>query len=135
MLEQIILLLGLAGFVVSLHIFLTKKQGKQLVCNIGKKETCNDVVNSVYNKTLGIPNEILGMLYYFLVIVLSGLIIYSSKAPYLSLILLILGSLALLASIYFTYLQGAVLKKWCQYCVTSALITLLILIFELFVYF
>jgi len=134
MIEQILLLLGLAGFVVALHIFLTKRQNKVLVCTNDGIQDCNAVVNSKYNKTFGVANEISGMFYYGLVVLLSGLVIYGISNPFISWFLLISGGAAFLASIYFTYLQGFVLKKWCYYCVTSAIITLLIFMFELILY-
>jgi len=126
--------LGILGLLVSLYIVYKKSKKEHLVCVIGKK--CDVVLSSKYNKTFNIPNEILGILYYSFVILLAILVILGiqSFGPLtLLLILLIAGIGSFVFSAYLIYIQAAVLKAWCDYCVTSAIISTLIVIVEIII--
>lgn len=125
----LILILALLGFLISFYINHKKKRGQKLVCFIG--EECNQVIHSRYSATFSIPNEILGMIYYGLTAMAAILplleleIIKSIPFP---LVFLIFSGGAALFSVRFLYIQIFVLKKFCEYCFTSALISLLILV-------
>ena len=76
-----ILGLALIGLILSSYIFWKKKKSEKLVCFIG--QDCDTVIHSRYSKLLfGIPNEILGMVYYGFDIVLAGLAINGGGAPF-----------------------------------------------------
>jgi len=129
-----ILPLTAIGFFISLYIIISKKRKGPMVCVIGEGQTCNDVVNSKYNKLFGFPNEILGLLYYTLVAVL--VIMLSSGIPSIAnisvlAILIVIAIPAVIFSFYLTYVQWKILKQWCEYCVTSAIATILIFVLEI----
>lgn len=113
---------ALVGLAVSGYIFVKKQEHENLVCFVG--DGCNTVVNSKYNNLfLGIPNEVVGLRYY--AAVLLGVVLlflgvrYVGPIPFLPVLLFGTGISALFA-LYLLYIQYAVLKAWCVYCLTSA---------------
>lgn len=113
-------LLSGAGFLISFYIYHTKKNNRQLVCMLGK--ACNQVVESKYGTVLGVPNEVVGLFYYALIAV-SALVTLN---PALATTRLVLSAGAAAAGLGLLFIQAFVLKKWCEYCVGSALISLAI---------
>src|SRR3990167_5570185 len=61
-LHIILVLASLTGFIVSYHIRHKKSLARPFVCPL--KFDCHTVVTSDYSRVLGIPLEIIGMLYY-----------------------------------------------------------------------
>jgi len=129
-----IFVLGVSGFFLSKYIYNKKRQGNPLVCPV--RFDCNTVVNSDYSRILGIPVEILGMVYYVF-IALSHflfLVIPNSSPQILILFMVIASFLAFLFSIYLIGVQVFVLKKGCSWCFVSAFLCILIFIFTLSIY-
>ena len=97
------------------------------ICVIGQE--CHRVLESKYNKILGIPNEIPGLIFFiaisfitaFLVIELGPIIWWDMLTKFL-----ILG--AFLMSLYFMYLQWRVIKAWCFWCILSAVLVFAMLL-------
>ena len=117
------------GFLVSAYILYSKKFNKSLYCPIG--ENCDDVVRSRYGKTFGIDNTIPGMAYYILIFIyafglLSNRNIFKEVIVYYSIVGISFGSV--LFSLYLSYIQKFVLRKWCYYCIISSIASLLIFI-------
>ncbi|MEX1064312.1 MAG: vitamin K epoxide reductase family protein [Candidatus Paceibacterota bacterium] len=126
-----ILPLSIAGLIVSWHIFHKKRSGQKLVCVIG--EDCDKVIHSKYSKTLGISNEIIGILYYGLVASLTvisviGLTMIGPVS--LSLFLVIIAGAAAVFSLILIFIQAFVLREWCEYCLVSAGISIVIFVIE-----
>lgn len=128
-----LLFFSLAGFWVSWYIYRKKKKNQPLVCLIGKD--CNQVVWSKYNAMFGIPNEVVGMVYYsataagalFLgngVFVFFGIPVWSA--------LVIAGGVATSSSIILLFIQAFILRRWCDYCIVSTIITVAIFGLEIF---
>lgn len=119
-LEIAISLLGVAGFFLANYIRRQKTHGEALVCPIGT--SCTRVVNSEHSTLLGIRIEILGMLYYGLIAVLYGTMIFAPvlATDWITAIVLGLTAAAFTFSMYLTALQAFVLKEWCTWCLTSA---------------
>jgi len=128
-----LIILSVIGFAVSFYIYYSKKHDKHLYCVIG--HDCDIVVHSKYGKTFGIENTIPGM-FYFLIIFFYGFFIVLNRNIFKESIIyyFIVGiSLAsVLFSIYLVFVQAFVLKKWCDYCVISTIVSLLILIILIF---
>jgi len=126
-----ILPLAIGGLAVSWLIYHKKNKNEKLVCIIGKD--CDTVIHSQYSKTLGIPNEILGILYYALVVALAILsyigleMIGPVPLPFF---LLIIAGAAAIFSIVLIFIQAFVLKEWCEYCLVSATISIVIFVIE-----
>lgn len=129
-----IALLGLAGFFVAKHIHGEKKAKRPLVCPMHFE--CDAVVHSDYSKILGVPVEILGMIYY--ACVFGGYVLLSfmpvALPPALNLILVLVSIGAFLFSVYLTVVQSFVLKKFCSWCLVSACICVLIFILTALAY-
>ena len=117
------------GLLVSAYILYSKKFNKPLYCPIG--ENCDEVVRSKYGKTFGIDNTIPGMAYYILIFIyafglLSNRNIFKEVIVYYSIVGISFGSV--LFSLYLSYIQKFVLRKWCYYCIISSIASLLIFI-------
>lgn len=115
-------LLAILGIINSGHLILERIKRKPLVCPIGGD--CNDVLTSKYSKIFFVKNDVLGFLYYVFILVLAFII--SSLSTNLIKYELIISGIALLFSAYLVFVQAKVLRKYCFYCLISALINLLI---------
>ena len=119
------LLFTIAAIGISEAAYLIRKRiaAEQPVCPIGGG--CETVLNSNYNKLLGIHNDLLGMAFYMGAAAVTGLIvIYDSYPDLQSLLLFILEIMlagATLMSAIFLYLQWKVIKAWCFWCLMSAM--------------
>jgi len=127
--EIFLMVLSVIGFAVSFYIYHSKKNNRKLFCLIG--ENCDDVVKSKYGKTFGIENTIPGMMFYFLVFAYGFLIFLNQNIFKGSIIYYFVVSASfasVLFSFYLASVQAFVLKKWCEWCITSSAVSVLILI-------
>jgi uncharacterized membrane protein len=117
------------GFAISFYIYYSKINDKELFCM--NKKDCDYVVKSKYGKTFGVDNTIYGMLYYSGMFLMGILIflnhnIFKQLAVYYSIVGVSL--VTVFFSLRLIYIQAFILKKWCYYCIASAIISILILI-------
>ena len=112
MILNIIPLLAIIGISETSYLIAKRHKKQEPVCVIGG--SCSIVLGSKYNKTLGIHNDILGLLFY--IGILGSFLTY----PPLLIPLVIIGAIS---SIYFTYLQFFKIKSWCFWCMMSAINT------------
>jgi uncharacterized membrane protein len=122
----LIIAAGLSGVVLAAYIHHTKRVAKPLVCPL--RANCNVVIRSEYSYFLGVPVEVLGVMYYSL-ITLSYVVI--SVAPGLAIpeirfVLLLLSTVAFLFSLYLIFIQSFYLRQWCSWCLLSAILCILI---------
>ena len=120
----IIIFLSFAGFLIAFYIRHHKKNVKEvLVCPL--RANCDTVIHSDYSKFLGIPVEILGILYYGLIAVSYGLFIVLPETATSSTLFFVhsASALAFIFSIYLTLVQAFALKNWCTWCIVSAVIS------------
>ena len=122
-------LLALAGFFVSLYLYLYKigKIGV-LACGTGG---CETVQLSPQSRFLGVEVALIGVIGYFLLLGLSLLSLqprYAGRTwPLLGLV--VSGGGALVFTLYLKYLELFVIHAICRWCVVSAvLITLVFLL-------
>ena len=126
---NLISLLGLVGFFISLYIYDKKKAKKKLVCP--RRSNCDTVIHSDYSKILGIPVEVLGMVYYtFMGSIYTIVFIFDLWSNSIALVLLGVSICSVLFSIYLVSIQAFVVKHWCLWCLSSALVSILIFIFS-----
>src|SRR3989344_6807571 len=118
--STIIVLWAIAGFGLAAYIYRAKKRAKPLVCPL--RSDCEAVIYSDFSRLLGIPLEMLGMLYYGLIIVSYAVFAYYPvwKTPLATFALLVLTTVAFLFSIYLTLVQIFAIRQWCAWCLTSA---------------
>ena len=123
-----ILLAACAG--VSLAAFIAhKKRAKEtFVCPM--KGECHGVITSRFGKFLGVPVEMFGIAYYTSIVtgyavLLSGMLGNDLLLQYF---LLLLTGGAFLFSAYLVFIQIAVLKQICTWCLTSAFLSTFIFV-------
>lgn len=127
-----IFLAALAGFSIAAYVRLKKAKKQPLVCPLGAN--CDAVIHSSYSAILGVPIELLGMLYYLGIAVAYGAsfflpVFFSGD---ITLLLFVAATVAEFFSLYLLYLQFAVLKEWCSWCLGSFAASTIIFILSLF---
>ena len=127
----LIFVLAAAGFFLSLYIHHQKRTQQKLVCLLGRD--CEAVVNSEWGKMFGIPNEVLGMLYYLFITGGTALIFFDIEFSIffsLPVLLLLASGAVMLVSVFLVGVQAFVLKDWCDLCLTSTGINIAIFVIE-----
>ncbi|KKS77694.1 MAG: Vitamin K epoxide reductase [Candidatus Woesebacteria bacterium GW2011_GWB1_43_14] len=128
------LIFTLAAIGVSETRYLIEKRLKsdKPACFLGSE--CHIVLESKYNKLLGIHNDVWGLVFYLLTGFIVSLLVLrigsENLIQNLSGIMLFSGSLV---SVYFVFLQKFVIKKWCFWCVMSAVTIWLMALIYLFI--
>ncbi len=127
-----ILILAFLGLADSAYIAQHEMSGTPLLCDINNLSGCNIVVASPYSYLFGIPIAEYGILFYSILFVLAALelVIFDQL---LRRALQAISLVGVIASLYFTLMQVFVIDAFCIYCLASALIALLILIFASFI--
>jgi uncharacterized membrane protein len=128
----IIMIAALIGLVDALYLFAHRISGEPLSC--GASGGCNIVAASPLSVVFGIPLSLLGIIFYFGIIVLLFVRTHALRAYLEKIIayhnaLKLYATAGLLSSAYFTYLQAFVINAWCRYCILSAITTCIIFIF------
>jgi len=121
---QLIAVLALAGVVVS-SVSLHHHYGtsKTSYCDFGESFNCDIVNRSIYSTVLGIPDALIGILGYGLLLGLATFYRAKAETPFM---LLIASTAGLGFALYLTYIEKFVLATWCILCLSSlALIFLL----------
>lgn len=124
------LLFTIAAIGISETAYLIRKRraNQRPVCVLG--QDCNKVLESKYNAFLGIPNDVLGFIFYVSVTLLNALLVIDGEyirtwalltEPLLK--LMIFGGVGM--SLVLFYLQWRVIKAWCFWCLMSAATTFL----------
>lgn len=116
----IIFILAFVGACDSLYLIYERKKKRAPVCVIGT--SCETVWLSPHSRTLGVENEVLGIIFYSAMMVTEAALSFFNYDP-----LLVLGEAVFLAtgfsmSCYFIYLQWRVIRAWCFWCTLSAVI-------------
>lgn len=125
----LLLFVSTVGFINALFLYWQYRQfelkGRKMYCILG--ENCSLVVGSKYGKTLGFKNEIIGMIFYsFLIIVSLFSFFPSAIISQVKLIILLAVSFSAIFSCRLLYLQLLILKTKCSWCLIAILINLLI---------
>src|SRR3989344_1610414 len=119
-LDILLALISLSGFFLAFFIYRKKREPAPLICPL--KSDCNVVIKSHYSKFLGIPIEILGMVYYSLTFLAHLLVILSPSLvlPGTVFFYLVASTIAFLFSLYLLAIQAFAIKQWCFWCLLSA---------------
>ena len=126
--RMIVAALALAGIFISLYLTLYKLGViGELSCTLGSCETVNTSRWSVF---LGLPVAAWGLLFYLDVfgVALMGTMPRWENEPVFSIILVAEAAIGVLFYAWLTYLELAVIEAICIWCVTSAVIVLVILL-------
>jgi uncharacterized membrane protein len=120
------ILLAVLGLLDSIYLVWVKYTGTYALC--GPIGNCESVNSSQYSEIFGIPISLLGAGAYAIIIVL---LLLENRgqfwAEFGSMIVFGMSLVGVLYSIYLTYIEIAVLKAICPYCVISAIILFILL--------
>jgi uncharacterized membrane protein len=121
---QLIAILALAGVLVS-SVSLQHHYGTTQTnyCDFGASFNCDIVNRSVYSTVLGVPDALIGIIGYGLLV---GMATFYRTKPETPLMLLIASTAGLGFALYLTYIEKFVLATWCILCLSS--LTLIFLI-------
>jgi uncharacterized membrane protein len=119
-------LLSLLGLFDAAYLALERVTGGPIACPIGGG--CEAVQSSAYALLFGIPVAFIGVVGYAALLIVALLSLQDINLGIISpaALLLMLASIALLAGVYFMYLQIAVIGAICFWCAVAALLDLLI---------
>lgn len=115
-------ILALAGLIDATYLTIEHLTGRSVRCTVSGG--CNEVLQSAYAKIGAVPTAALGALAYFTVFSLATLIVFGytrARTP-----LNVLVALMLAASLGLLFVQAFVLHAFCEFCLLSAAITILL---------
>ena len=125
---MVIAVLALIGaFVATYLTFYKLGIIGELTCTVG---SCTTVQSSKWARFLGFPVAAWGVGFYVtvLIVTLVGLQERFLESRAISLFLVAASGWGTLFSLWLTYLEGFVIRAWCQWCVVSAVLVTAIFI-------
>jgi uncharacterized membrane protein len=131
-LELAIPLLAIVGLGVAAYLAYVETQAVAAVC--GPVGDCNTVQSSPYARLFGfLPVGVLGVIGYVGILLawLGGRLGADKLAAYMPLALFGMAGFGVLFSLYLTYLEPFVIKAVCLWCLSSAVIITLLMLFSL----
>lgn len=112
------------GIAETAYLIRERYASRKPICPIGGG--CSQVLESRYNKTLGIYNDLLGLAFYATMSAVAALLLLEAGiSTLLNQAAAVSTGIALLMSARFFYLQWRVIHAWCFWCLLSALTILL----------
>lgn len=114
------LVLGFLGFLVV--TYLTVLHFKHIIPSCTVTGNCEKVLTSQFASIGPVPLALLGSLFYFAVIILCILIITDYKKVFVDLFYVV-SAIGFLVSMVLIYIQAFILHAFCQYCLTSEVIS------------
>jgi len=132
--QTVFIVLSFLGIIDAGYLAYNHIQKKPLICPINAH--CSAVTESKWSHMFGVRNEFLGVVYYVgLFGGILGTFLFPSVRPLLFLALVFGTTLGFLFSVFLVFLQAAVIKNYCFYCMISALISFLLFLDSLTLYF
>jgi uncharacterized membrane protein len=120
------LVLTLIGIANAAYVAYGNYSGAQLWCPI--LDGCNTVINSPYSRVFGTPMSYFGFIYYLFMFGLAARLAYEPVANSLRFRSVLYAALGAISSVYFIYLQLALIRAICTYCLVSAILSFLLLL-------
>ena len=115
-------LLSLIGLADAIYLTVQDLTGQGLRCTI--VSGCSEVLSSSYAHIGPVPLAVLGALAYFTVFSLSILAAFGYR--FAGPLLIALLSLMFLMTLWLLYLQAFFIHHFCQYCLLSAAVTMVL---------
>jgi uncharacterized membrane protein len=128
----LIVILAFCGLSDSLYLAQHEAAGTPLICTVANLSGCNVVAASQYTHLFGISIADYGVMFYAFVFIIAALELFVFD-QLLRRIIQAASVIGVIASLYFTCIELFVLHTVCIYCLTSAFIALLVLIFACFI--
>lgn len=120
--------LALVGLADAIYLTVQHVTGQSVRCTL--VSGCSEVLSSPYASINGIPLALIGAVAYFSVFSLATLAVFGY--PLVSKLLLVVIGLMFLTTLWLIYLQAFVIGHFCQFCLLSALVTILLTLLVLF---
>ena len=120
-------LLALLGLADAIYLTVEHVTGQSVRCTI--ITGCSEVLSSSYAVVAGVPLALIGAAAYFSAFSLATLAAFGYRIA--ATLLMPLTVVMFLVSLWLIYLQAFVIHAFCQFCLFSALITLLLLVVTL----
>ena len=114
--------ISIIGLVDSIYLTVEHLSGRSVRCTIVRG--CSEVLSSPYASVRGVPLALIGAIAYFIVFSLATLAAFDYKSA--GKLLTIVVGLMFLTTLWLFYLQAFVIKAFCQFCLLSALVTLVL---------
>lgn len=123
----LLLIFSTIGALDSGYLTIEHFQHAIVPCSSGVFADCGKVLSSQYSTVLGVPLALIGFIHY---LALTMTIIYVLRRQSRIGMFIILGmsTVGVISSLYFVYLQLFVIHAICQFCMLSALTSLLLFI-------
>ena len=135
MLRKIILIIALLGLSDAIYLLIIKLSSNKALCVPGLGD-CWSVNNSIYSEWNGIPISVFGILSYISIILLLTLLNrVSFLKNFIHIFVLGISLIGFIFSIYLTYLQIAVIKAICPFCIISAITMTTVFVLSIFYFF
>ncbi len=127
----LLIALALLGIGDSIYLSLHAAEGTPLTCDIGAGlDGCNIVAQSPYSRFLGIPLAYYGLAFYALLLI-GGIAALWKHHRHIHRALLAVCALGAVFSVWFLYIQFALIKALCIYCLVSAAVAFTALVLSL----
>ncbi|MCR4307254.1 MAG: vitamin K epoxide reductase family protein [Candidatus Berkelbacteria bacterium] len=120
--QRLLIILMMAGILVSGYLLLKTNDPSSVVCSIGGG--CETVLSSQYAKLYGLPVAGLGVFWYLAALVLVWLVYFKRIWAELPLRIWSIGGLAF--SLYLLYLEKYQIGAYCTWCLVSLGLVILI---------
>ncbi len=119
---------SIIGLLDSIYLTVEHLAGRSVRCTI--VQGCSEVLSSPYASVRGIPLALIGATAYFIVFSLATLAAFGYKS--MARLLPIIVGVMFLTTLWLFYLQAVVIKAFCQFCLLSALVTVILTILVFF---
>jgi uncharacterized membrane protein len=116
------MILALIGICDTLYLTVQHLTGKSVKCSV--TSGCSVVLSSSYATIAGIPTAAFGVLAYFAAFSLATLAVFGHNWARTGLLAVVTPML--LMTLWLVYLQAFVLHAFCQFCLLSAALTVLL---------
>jgi uncharacterized membrane protein len=118
-------LLSLVGLADSVYLTVQHVTGQSVRCTV--VSGCSEVLSSPYATVGGQPIALIGAIAYFTVFSCAVLTSFGYNSA--RKILVIVVGLMFLTTLWLLYLQAFVIKQFCQFCLLSAAVTIVLSLF------
>lgn len=116
----IMIVIALFGIGVAGYMSWAELTGNETACTDAGQIDCAAVQESAYASTLGFPVAVMGTLGY---IAILGVLVLEDQieivATYGRTWVVVMALFGVMFQAYLSYIEAAVLEKWCQWCIMS----------------
>jgi uncharacterized membrane protein len=122
------MLFSLIGLIDSIYLTVQHLTGKSVKCTV--TGGCSKVLSSFYSTFAGMPTASFGALAYFTAFSLATLAAFGYKSARYGLVILVVPMF--LTTTWLFYLQAFVLHAFCEFCLLSASMTVMLTVLAIF---